>query len=388
MRMRDVLVAALRCPAARAPTASESAGWRGATAPLPQELRGIRADVIRRTAKVAWPATAIALAALTLGGRAQASGECQPESGLSACVLADNWWPSPTGSFAWLGPSRTVESGSAAFAFATTYLHRPVGLSVSSASPEGTTVWAVEDTLRATLGAALGVTSRLQLEVALPFAVFQHGAGTSHTAGGDVPLPTSAIGDVRFGSSVSLANANFSTSSLSVAARLLVTAPTGDPDAFVSAPSVVFAPAATASYRRGAFEAAIDVGARVRRHAELGGALVGNQLSLGVGASFDVLRDAWLTLGAEAAALFTLEQQLVEVADPNALDPRELPANDLHIPAEWLVTARTSHFFERRMRLSVGVGGVLPTSLPTDVTAPAFRALATVAFTAPLADGQ
>ncbi len=337
-------------------------------------------------AKVACTATAIALAELTLAAPAQASGACQPESGLSACISADNWWPSPTGSFAWLGPSRTVERGSASFALATTYLHRPVGLSVSSATPDGTTVWAVEDALRASLGAAVGVTSRLQLEVALPVAVFQRGAGTSHTEGSDVSLPTSAIGDVRFGPTVALANEDFATSNLAVAARLLVTAPTGDPDAFVSAPSAVFAPSATTSYRRGAFEAAIDVGARVRRHAELGGALIGNQLSLGVGAGFDVLRDAWLTLGAEAAWLFTLEQQLVEVADPAALEPREAPANVPHIPAEWLVTARTNHFFERRMRLSVGVGGVLPTSLPTDVTAPAFRALATVAFTAALAD--
>ncbi|MSP24006.1 MAG: hypothetical protein EXR75_02355 [Myxococcales bacterium] len=331
-----------------------------------------------------WARTIVAvIASLGLQGLARsllASEACQPPSGLSTCLPADNLWPSPRSRFAWLGPSSTEPERSVAFALSLSYLHHPIGLSVASADPEGTTVWAVEDAVYATMGAALGLTQRVHFELNFPFASFQRGAGTSHLTGSNTTLPRSAMGDARFGPTVSVLAQTLNEWDLALASRMLVTAPTGDRTAFVSAGSVTFAPGISGTARRGQFRLAVDAGARLRRHTELGGALIGHQLSLGVGASHPVLPDRWLTVALESFALFTLATQLVEDPAPAALSPRERPSDAPHIPAEWLISAQSNHLLAGRLGLVLGVGGALPIGRASDVTAPALRALLSVAI--------
>jgi hypothetical protein len=269
-----------------------------------------------------------------------------------------------------------VRPGNVAFGFVASWIYRPIGLNITSPDPEGANIYAVEHAVSAHLLATIGVTSRLAFDIDAPFTMFQSGASTSVVTGSDEELPRSAVGDLRFGPTIAL----FHRGGVDVAARLHVTAPTGNPRGFASSASATFGPGVSFAYSKSRFRFAADAGARIRKFAELGGAIVGNQVSTGIGASYDVLPASWLTIGAELFALFTLEQQVTQIADAASGTAREEPSGDPLIPAEWLLTFRTGHFAERRLRLTMGIGGLVPTGPTSDMTAPSLRAIASIAF--------
>ncbi len=315
---------------------------------------------------------------LTSRHAAAADDSCQPSDGLSTCLTSDNLWPHGGGG-RWLSqaPTASLEAG-ASFGFVNSYLHRPIGLVVASPDPAGTRVFAVEHALSATLLTAVGVNQHLHIDLALPLMLFQEGASKADVVGSDQALPRSAVGDLRFGSHVALLPDR--PAGVGLAARFHMTVPTGQRDAFVSSPSATFAPGASADFRLGGFVLGIDVGARLRRYVQFAGAVVGNQLSTSLGASYDLLADDWLSINLEAFALFTLAEQLELVVEPGGAKAKEIPSSDPHIPAEWLLTVRTAHALDGKLSAHLGGGSFIPTGPSTVATTPALRLVAAVQY--------
>ncbi len=326
-------------------------------------------------------ALATAVLALTTASEARAADDaCQPRDGLSTCLTTDNLWPHAGGG-PWLGqaPTDTTAADSIAFGLVSTFLHRPVGLRVPSPDPDGTTIYAVEHVLGTSLLCALGLTERLQVSLSQPFVLYQEGAGKADVVGSDDPLPRSAVGDLRFGTAVSLLQRGPQDDGPGLSARFEMTAPTGQDNAFVSSPSAVYAPGASLDYHIGDFALGLDVGARFRRPVDFANIQIGNQISAGLGVGYEVLDDGWLSVNLEAFALFTLAEQIKLVHDPYELTATEEPG-DPHIPAEWLLSVRTAALLDGRLRASLGGGSFIPTGSTSAVTTPAFRAVMALHF--------
>ncbi len=305
--------------------------------------------------------------------------DCFPRTHLSTCLPADNLWPSASGPFTWLAPSSTVAPRTVAFGALLDYVYRPVGLTVASADPDGTAVYAVEHAITLHLLASIGVSSRLAFDVAAPIRLYQLGAGTGFATGSDDALPKSAVGDLRFGPVVSILR-HRGARGLDLAARLHMLAPTGHPRAFISSPSATFAPGVSFSYWAGRVAVSADAGARIRNAVELGGGVVGTQISFGAGVSVEAVRQEWLRVAAEAFALFDIDRQTTQFSAPTRVTPDEEPNSLPLIPAEWMLSARSQHLLDGHLRATLGVGGLIPTGPTTAVTAPAFRAVASLGF--------
>ena len=113
-----------------------------ATPPSPAAADALRAAETRRpepASPVARRAPGALAAAflLSVASLSAASDECEPPSGLSTCVVADNLWPQ-AGPGPWLavGPTSTTPAGGVSFGFIMSLLSRPVGLQIASADPE------------------------------------------------------------------------------------------------------------------------------------------------------------------------------------------------------------------------------------------------------------
>src|SRR4051812_14139376 len=125
--------------------------------------------------RLAWlrglPPAAVALSALVA---AEARADCQPKSGLSTCIDADNLWPHAGGGpFFAIGSTTTTPAGKIAFGLIGSYLSQPIGLKVASPDPAASTIFAVDKAFDATLLFALGVTDRLELTIAAPATLYQ-----------------------------------------------------------------------------------------------------------------------------------------------------------------------------------------------------------------------
>ena len=323
-------------------------------------------------------AVAAALLGSSWTGHAHAQVEqdaCQPRDGLSTCLASDNLWPHAGGG-RWLSqaPTDTTADGSAAFGFVPTFLYRPIGLRVASPDPEGTIIYAVETVLAASFLAGIGVGDRVELDIAAPVVLHQTGASKSDVVGSDEALPRSAVGDLRFGARLALIQRDAGQDGPALAARFEMAAPTGQDNAFVGYSTATWAPGVSFDQRIGSLSLGVDAGARLRGAVELGGAAIGSQISTSLGVGYDILDDGWLSVGAEAFALFTLNEQRIQVAVPGQSQPSEEPG-DPHIPAEWLLSVRSAGLVDGRFRVSLGGGGLIPTGSDSAVTAPAFRAV-------------
>ena len=128
----------------------------------------------------------------------------------------------------------------------------------------------------------------------MPLTFGQGGAGLAPITGGD-GLKDTAVRDMRFGFAYALrARTRAPRPSASgrrsgLAARLEVSAPTGDADQFAGERSGVFVPSLAADWRHGRLFAGAEVGARLRPTTELLGARVGTQLVTALGAGYDIL---------------------------------------------------------------------------------------------------
>ncbi len=324
-------------------------------------------------------AAAIAIAATSIfahSGVAEAQDDpCRPRDGFSTCIASDNLWPH-VGGGRWFSqaPTHTAPESSAAFSLVPTYYLRSVGLRVSSADPEGTTIYAVDNAVAATFLIGVGVSDRVQLHLAAPLTLYQDGASKTDIVGSDQALPRSSMGDMRFGAAVALVTRAPLAEGPGLTARFEMTAPTAQDDAFTGFPTATWAPGAVFDYRVGPVTLGLDVGARIRDHVKLAGATIGTQISGSLGVGYDFLEDGMLSANLEAWALFNVLRQSELTSEPGQFIADEVESDVPHIPAEWMLSLRTAGLLDGRFRASLGGGSFIPTAVDgLPVTTPAFR---------------
>lgn len=323
------------------------------------------------------------LAALTTGRVRDARADCAPDGFASTCIAADTFWAHPGRSpFFFVGPADTVRSGAVDAGVAMTYLARPIVLNVPSADPAGAEFEAVGSVWDATLLAAFGVTSAIEVDVAMPFTLHRAGVGVSPLTDQRITsISGSSIGDVRFGGAFRLAGSpravrdasNVLPSSLgsALAGRLDVALPTGDESTFSGERTIVVAPALSFALDGGRWFAGAELGARLRGVSALAGSRVGPQVVTALGVGAELLPERTLSLSLEAIALPTTvaQHRLAYVASAGQ---REVAGSGpALVPAEWLASLRT--VLASRWTASLGVGGALPLFGAADLTAPRFR---------------
>jgi OOP family OmpA-OmpF porin len=331
--------------------------------------------------RTALAATACGVATLPCARLAHATNCSGP---LDPCINDDILWPhAGPAQFVSIGSTDTLGEGRLGFGLVSTYLSRPLVLTVKAPGDESQ-LYAVDNLVNGTFLWAYGVTERLELDLAVPLTYYQDGTGLSPVTGG-LGLNNSATRDLRFGFTYALvrhqgaaagspaqpahrAQAPSSANGFGLAGRFEVSAPSGDRSQFAAEGYGVLVPSLAADFRAGGFFAGLEVGARVRPTANLLGASIGTQIVTALGAGYDILPRSLLTAVLEAWALPTLAEQN-DVADTSyATTP-----NGKHItPAEWQLSARTAPLHGGDVSIQLGGGGELP--LSGDVpTQPRFR---------------
>lgn len=310
------------------------------------------------------------------------TANCYPADGLSTCIASDQLW-THGGSGPWFSqaPTELPRRGELLTSLTASFVHRPVGLRVSSPDPEGTTIYAVENTLGGQLSFTYGLHPRSTLSVIAPFVLYQDGASKADVVGSDEPLPRHAMGDVRMGTHFALLPNRASKPHWpTLALRFEMSLPTGDMEAFSSSPSVGFAPGVSMRQRFGSFSVGADLGARLRREVELAGSLIGSDITGSVGANFAVLDTRKLQFGAEIFTRVSLLEQTTRVVHPLTSEISYRTADQHHIPTEWLLSARSEGWYQGQLSFSVAGGSFIPTGPDVPVTAPAARVMASMAF--------
>jgi OOP family OmpA-OmpF porin len=311
--------------------------------------------------------------ALTLAAPAAHATDC---SGIeSSCINSDILWPhAGPARFVAIGATETVAEGQLGFGLVTSYLSRPIILHVPTPGPGGSVQNAIDNQVNGTFLWAYGVTDRLELDLAVPLTFIQDGAGLSPITGGNA-LKDTAVRDMRFGFTYAIVpHARVAPDrrpeSWGLAARLEVSAPTGDDDQLAGEGTGVFVPSVSADWRHDRIFVGAEVGARLRPISELEGARVGTQLVAALGAGYDILPRELLTAVVEAWALPTLaEQHSVSIDGPATLST---PNGTTIAPAEWQVSARTAPLQGGDFAIQLGGGGDLPLTNGA-VTTPRFR---------------
>lgn len=314
--------------------------------------------------RAAW----LVIAATLLAVEARA-GDCSPRSGLSPCIDADNLWPHPGGGpFFAVGAASTTPARQISFGLVLSWLAKPVGVTVASADPEGSTVFAVDKLLDATMLFAYGVHDRLELSIAVPAAVYQGGAGLSGVVASAEPPASSGLRDLRFGLAAAMLARGRGDASRGPAltGRLDFGVPVATRGALAGASSATLAPSVVFDYKTRRVTLAVEAFARLRREAKLANAVWGSQVGGAVGGAVDVLWDRWLTVGAEAFVLPVLARQEPSPREPDAGAPPLAPA-------EWIASLSTARLFCGDLVLSVGGGGSIPLGAPAALTSPRYR---------------
>ena len=326
--------------------------------------------------RVVAPFTACLLvssAALALSATTARAANC---SGIqSPCINADVLWPhAGPARFVSIGSTETVAEGEIGFGLVTSYLSRPIVLHVATPGPGGSDQNAVDNQINGTFLWAYGVTKRLELDLAMPLTFIQDGAGLSPVSGGNA-LKDTAVRDLRFGLTYALVpHARVAPDrrpeSWGLAARLEVSAPTGDEEQFASDGAGVFVPSVAADYRRDEFFAGAEVGARIRPTEELLGARVGTQLVMALGVGYDILPRELLSAVLEAWALPTFAEQ--HSLSGGGVATASTPDGSHIAPAEWQLSARTAPLKGGDLAIQLGGGGEIPLTSGA-ITTPRFR---------------
>ncbi len=297
---------------------------------------------------------AFAIACLTvLGMSTRFANATECAGSVSPCINDDTLWPHAGPShFLAVGGSDTVGASQLGFALQASYLSRPIVLQLTSPGG-GSHAYAVNDQANGTFLWSYGVDARLELDLALPLTFGQGGTGLAPVSGGP-GLHDTAVRDMRFGFAYALVRDRHGPiahpdTGWGLAARVEVSAPTGDRDQFAGERSGVFVPSLSVDGRVGRVFGAAEVGARVRPITELLGARVGTQLLGALGVGVDLMPAERLSAQLEAWALPTLVSQF-----GHAL-----------IPAEWQLSLRTSPLASRELSVQLGGGGALDDSLTT-----------------------
>jgi hypothetical protein len=298
---------------------------------------------------------------------------------VNTCINSDTFWPDAGPQrFATVSGTETVGEGQVGFGMVGTYLSRPIVLRVASPGPGGSDQFVVDNQVTGNFLFAYGVTSRLQLDFTLPVTFIQTGAGTSPLTGG-ADLHDTAVRDLRFGFAYQLVprerispdvQAQRSPHSWSLAARLAISAPTGDSGDFAGERTAVFAPAVAADYRYRIFFAGANVGARLRPVTEFAGARVGSQITTGLGAGVDVIDRERLSVMAEARGYINFAEQ--HDTSQSAFGIMSTPNGKSITPAEWLLAVRTAPLLAGDISFLGGGGGPIPIG-DAAITVPRFR---------------
>ena len=295
----------------------------------------------------------------------QAEARCDSDVALHACVNADSLWLSPKwGRFLMLGSTESLNPGSFALATSTTVISRPVVLRVPSPSSP-LEVAAVDKAVHLGISASVGLAKNWELGGVIPLTLYQSGAGVRpYLSSNAEMLPSAALRDPRLGSGFTLVTRDSgSDEGFAMAARIDVSLPIGDEEAFASEPGPAFAPALTAEYRSGALPFGAEAGARLRTATDFATARFGSQAVFAFDMAADVMDDA-LSFGIEAMALPVLLSQ---------------PTGEALVPAEWMATARSVPFSNGNWAAMLGAGTALP--LPeAAMTAPAWRAVFSIQY--------
>lgn len=297
--------------------------------------------------------------------------DCQPKTGLSTCIDADNLWVhAGGGAFFSIGPTLTTPAGKSAFGLTVSYLSRPIGLRVASPDPGGTVIYAIDNAVDTTFLWALGVTDRLDLTLALPVTVYQDGAGVADVLGSVDELSRSVVRDGRLGVSFALLPRPRSgpETGLAVTSRLQFALPFGAREAFASTGAMVTVPSIAADYRVGPVVIAAEIGGRFRPDRKLAGAEVASQLSGALGVSVDVLPGRLLTASAEAFALYTIATQAPSVSAGD-----DVEAGPPLVPAEWIASLSSAPVLGGDVVFALGGGSFIPTGDGASLTTPRFR---------------
>jgi OOP family OmpA-OmpF porin len=331
------------------------------------------------------------LAALLLGAfalvhasSARAANDCGAPLA-STCINDDNLWPHAGPShFLTVGGTETTSRDDIGFGLYTSYLSRPLTLSTNGAGQPATD-YAVDNQINATFLFSYGVADRLELGAILPVTLSQSGSGGSAITGAGTGLQTTGIRDFRFGFTYALVprrrvdpeahlHGDLPKPSVwSLAARMEVSAPTGDTSGFGSDGYAVWAPSLAADYRRGPWFAGAELGLRLRPTQELDGARIGSQAFVGLGLGRDLLPHEWLSVTAEAYALPTFAEQHALSAPEGTFGLVSSPDGQYIVPAEWMVGVRSAPLFGGDLEIAAGGGGSLPFSDNAPITNPRFR---------------
>lgn len=331
------------------------------------------------------PVVAVAAVVVsTFPGTAHAQSCTSPI--LSPCVNSDAFWPHPGISrLPNTGGTETIGSGEVSAALVMSYQSRPVVLRVPSPNPVGSDQSAIENQLNANFLWAVGLTDRLQFNLALPVTISQNGGGLSPITGGSSALQTTALRDARLGILYAITprprvddetleqakDAPLWGHNVAIAARFGVSAPTGASEHFAGEQGVVWMPSISADLRFGRFFAATELGMRIRRPSEFLGARIGTQIVQSIGAGVKILREDKLSVGVEARALHTLTEQADVAQTPSG--PKSTPNGTFISPAEWNVFVRSAPVFAGDVAFEASGGGALPLGDEVPVTTPRMR---------------
>ena len=297
----------------------------------------------------------------------------------STCLDDDTLWPhAGAARFVAVGSTETVAAGQLGFGLVASYLSKPIRLIQKSPGGSGAEEDVIGDQGNGTFLWSYGVTSRLELDVALPITFGEGGAGIAPITGG-LGLKDTAVRDMRFGFAYALvptarampdAPASARTP-FGLLARFEVSAPTGDSSQFAGEGVAVFVPSLAASYQVGRWFAGAELGARIRPETELLGARVGTQLVTSLGVGYDILPRELLTATLEAWALPTFaEQHTVSLVDGALVST---PNGDHIVPSEWQLAVRTAPLKGGDLAVQFGGGGPIPLTGEDTVPRPQVR---------------
>jgi hypothetical protein len=309
--------------------------------------------------------------------------ECTPIRGLSPCIDADNLWPHAGGGpFFAIGSTATTPSRQISFGLVGSFLTEPLGVTVASPDPKGSTIFVVDKLLDATLLFAVGITDRLELTLAAPAALYQEGGSLSGIVAGGAPSVRSAVRDLRFGFALAMItrprpSPEPSPRGFALTGRFEMGVPVGTKSAFAGASTATFAPSLVLDYRWKRLTVAAEAFARLRGTTQIANAAWGSQVGGALGAAVDMLWDRWLTLGAEAFALPTPAAQGASPFSASGTTGTATPTATTSAPplapAEWIAEVSTAHLLGGALVFSLGGGSSIPLTSHGAITAPQYR---------------
>jgi hypothetical protein len=315
-------------------------------------------------------AASTALVSLAAPARADS---CRPSPVLSTCINSDTlWMHAGAAHFVAVGDTETVAEGRMGFGLAADYLSRPIVLHVPSPGAGGSDQYAINDQVNGTFLWAYGVTSRLEVDLAVPITFGQGGTGLTPITASTSRLQDTAVRDVRFGAAYRLVPRE-ATREWALTGRMEISVPTGDRDQFAGDRAAVIVPSLAGDWRRGRWLVGAEVGLRIRPVDSLLGANVGTQAVVAAGVGYDVLKRRNLLgvmLEARTLPTFATQQTPSSTAGSGGLTLQD--TSSVLAPSEWMLSVRSAPLKSGDFAVQLGGGGPIPTG-DGDITVPRFR---------------